>query len=68
MNFDIRRSYFKDGSQIRTKWSSLIGLLLNPIENVWAETKQDMAENWPDPPQASTNTPYGILFQTPGKR
>jgi transposase len=31
----------------------LCGADLNPIENVWADTKRVMAENWPDPSQAS---------------
>jgi transposase len=31
---------------------------LNPIENVWAETKRVMAENWPNPSPASENAPW----------
>jgi hypothetical protein len=43
MNFDICRSYFKDGSQIRT-------------------TKRVMAENWPDPSQASKNALWDVVL------
>jgi hypothetical protein len=38
------------------------GVDLNPIENVWAETKRVMAENWPDPPPASMNAPWNVVL------
>jgi hypothetical protein len=37
------------------------GADLNPIENVWPETKRVMAENWPDPSQASKNALWDVL-------
>jgi hypothetical protein len=38
------------------------GAYLNPIENVWAETKRIMAENWPDPSPASKNAPWDVVL------
>jgi hypothetical protein len=54
MNFDISRSFFKDGSQIRTKWSFMIDLLVGPT---WTqskcvggdETRQGRKLSWPIP-------------------
>jgi transposase len=37
------------------------GVDLNPIENVWAETKR-MAENWPDPSPASKNAVCDVVL------
>jgi hypothetical protein len=42
-------------------WSPC-GADLNPIENMWAETKRVMAENWPDPSPASKNARWDILL------
>jgi hypothetical protein len=38
------------------------GVDLNPIENVWAEAKRVMAENWPDPSPASTNARWDVVL------
>jgi hypothetical protein len=35
---------------------------LNPIENVWAETKSVMAENWPDPSSAFKNALWDVVL------
>jgi hypothetical protein len=35
---------------------------LNSIENVWAETKSVMAENWPDPSPASENALWDAVL------
>ena len=34
---------------------------LNPIENVWWETKRTMSENWPDPPPASKEALWDLV-------
>jgi hypothetical protein len=38
------------------------GADLNPIENVWAETKHVMTENWPDPSPASENALWDVVL------
>jgi hypothetical protein len=38
------------------------GADLNPIENVRAETKRAMAENWPDPSPASKNVLWYVVL------
>jgi transposase len=40
------------------------GADLNPIENVWPETKCVMAENWPDPSLASTNALWEFFLDS----
>jgi transposase-like protein len=40
------------------------GTDLNQIENVWAETKRVMAENWPDPSPASKNALWDVVLGT----
>jgi hypothetical protein len=51
----------------QNKWSELLdcppcGTDLNPIENVWPETKRVMAENWPDPSPASKNALWDVVL------
>jgi hypothetical protein len=38
------------------------GVDLNPIKNVYAETKHVMAENWLDPSPASTNALWNVVL------
>jgi hypothetical protein len=38
------------------------GAELNSVENVWAETKRVMAENWPDPSPASKNALWDVVL------
>jgi hypothetical protein len=38
------------------------GADLNPVENVWAETKRVMAENWPDPSPACKNALWDVVL------
>lgn len=38
------------------------GADLNPIENMWAETKRVMAENWPDPPPSTTDALWDVVL------
>jgi transposase len=40
------------------------GTILNPIENVWAETERVMAENWPDSSPASKNALWDVVPDT----
>jgi hypothetical protein len=35
---------------------------LNPIENVWPETKRVMAEYWPDPSPASEKALWDVVL------
>jgi hypothetical protein len=35
---------------------------LNQIENVWADTKRVMAENWPDPSPTSKNVLWDVVL------
>jgi hypothetical protein len=35
---------------------------LNPIENVWPETKSFIAENWPDPSPDSKNALRDVVL------
>lgn len=37
------------------------GADLNPIENVWAETKRTMSENWPDPPPTNKESLWELV-------
>jgi len=34
---------------------------LNPIENMWAETKRVMSENWPDPPPTTRDALWNVV-------
>lgn len=36
---------------------------LNPIENVWAETRRTMAENWPDPEPNNADALWQIIHE-----
>jgi hypothetical protein len=38
------------------------GADLNPIENVWLETKSITTENWPDPSPASKNALWDVVL------
>jgi hypothetical protein len=38
------------------------GAELNPTENVWAEAKRVIAENWPDPSKASKNALWYVVL------
>ena len=37
------------------------GADLNPIENVWAEIKRTMSENWPDPPPRTKEALWDLI-------
>jgi hypothetical protein len=43
------------------------GTDLNPIENVWAETKRVMAENWPDPSPAFRIALWDVVLDAWGE-
>jgi hypothetical protein len=60
----LLQGWLTDQNEVELLGSPPCGADLNPIENVWAETKRIMAENWPDPFPASKNALWDVVLDT----
>jgi hypothetical protein len=60
----LLQGWLADQNEVELLDWPLCGADLSPMENVWAETKRVMAENWPDPSPASNNALWAVVLDT----
>jgi hypothetical protein len=58
----LLQGWFADQNEVELLDWPPCGADLDPIENVWADTKRVIAENWPDPSPAFKNALWGVVL------
>jgi hypothetical protein len=58
----LLQGWLADRKEVELLDRPLCGADLKPIENVWAETKSVIAENWPDPSPGCKNALWDIVL------